>query len=405
MAEDLFSIDPGSLTPKSTVELLANRAAERIVISFPPSWQAGLALANIATAAASTITAAAVSGPLALGVAVVQLFNQVSQALNDWAASVKADIAEEWVSQLETLGESLAKAANGNILATYQPSTTLSLKRAQAYTGGSMKKLSQLKAQFRPGYVMGVKRGAYSDYIVSTVPILVFGGCPLTGTIRQSIYTDKPQSWIPPTGTLCDKAYGWDGHAWRWAGLADYSDVSIPGFKWASTAAELKNAVASPPVRQSIKVAPGLAPQWGAYGDTQPVSQSLAAYSTAMLGSPPKDLDAVCAYLQKAHEIWPNFDAAYQTPILDILWAREDLARRGEKGLKPRGDAWAGPFWQAVGLPEPSAQKGGGKFPGMFGEGKKLANKPSGGGGGGGGGLLLVAAGAAGLVLLRRKRR
>lgn len=347
MPESLFSVEPGSLSPAATVELLGARAAERLIVSFPPSWQAGLALSQIALAAGGAITAAAASGPLAIGVAVVQAFKSLNSAVNDWAAQLKADVAADWTDKLNTLGSSLAQSANGRCLALYQPADTLTLKRAQAFTGDGAK-LEALISQFRAGYVHGVKRPFRSDYIAAVVPVLTFTGRPLGLYIRESIYADAPESGIGPLSA----ENGWEGdNTWLPLGLGKW-DAQIAGFAWATTAAELANAHGCPPVRMRILVAPGLAPAWGPYGNLLPVPETLAAYSSALLGAPPPDLDRVASAVAYANKWGLN---PQSTPILDLLWAREDLARRGKGGHSPRGDAWAGPFWQLVGLPDPAS--------------------------------------------------
>ena len=399
---EIWETEPGSLTVASVQDMLGDKIANRLVAVLPTEYAVGIEIAQLTAAAAAAIGAAAASGPLAIGAAVVALFKSIDSTLESWAGAVKAEIATTWTKAIDQLSLNLTTSAGGNILTYYQPADVQTLKRAQAFTSkkkGKIHKLETLVQQFKPGYVIGVKRPAMSDYIAATVPVLIFTGHPFGDFIRESIYSNNPKATIGPLSS----ANGWE-NANQWYPLGLVKWTGAPLKQWAITASQLVNAHGCPPLRKRILVAPGLCPQWGPYGEEQPFSPRMAAYAAGLYGAPPPDLDKVTNLVAQASKMW-GLDPL-GTGILELRWAREDLARRGNaKAGKPLGDKWPGPFGALVGLePEPDtsdgedAPKGGGGFGGMVG------GISSGEAAGGGAGLLL-AGGLAAAFLMKKRRR
>ena len=392
---------PGKLTVATVQEMLGDRLANRVVAALPANYQAGIDLAKVTKGVVTAITASVGGGPLAVVGAVYAGLQQVDAALSAYAAVIQEQIDKAWLSALDRLSQDLCKQANGKILTTYQPADTLTWKRAQAFTSskkGKIGKVETLVKQFRPGYAMGVKRPARSDYCVSTVPILVYRGGVFGSNVRASIYSDNPSGYLGTVGDDWGKA-----NIWAPMGLVPWDGGPLRD--WVELSTELKNAKGSPPIRQKIQVAPGLAPHWGPYGEEQPLSSRMAAYAAAMYSNPPPDLDFVAQKIASYYSQYGQVDPR-ETGVLELLWAREDLARRGDpRAGAPRGDAWPGPFMSYVYGPnydDVDTSDGEDSPPGLG--GPMAPGKKATGGNGGGGGALLVAGGLAALLIKKRRR-
>lgn len=395
----LWDHEPGAGLPGLAVDILAQRYGDRLITAFPADVQGAIALQKVVSAAVSAITAAAAGGPLVIAGAVVAAFQAIDGALASWGEAKKAEIMDAWRSALSKLGTGLTSAARvqGTVLTTYQPADNLSLKRAQAFTAGNKKHgyttLGELVSQFRPGYVVGVKRAGRSDYIAATVPVLIFTGHPLGTYIPPSIYEPK-SSAIGPLGD----EWGTD-NVWRPLGM--YRGAGREFRQWLELISDLIGANGCPPIRQRTTVAPGLGGSWGPRGESLPMDATIAAYAASLLGRPPPDLDFV-AERAAAAGLDPQ-----ALGILDLLWSREDLRRRGKAPGAPLGDAWAGPWApDAQGSePEPDPGPAG---PGLGGGVGRIGEAASGGGGGGDAlGVAAAAAAAIGLgaLVLRKRRR
>jgi hypothetical protein len=134
----------------------------------------------------------------------------------------------------------------------------------------------------------------------------------------------------------------------------------------------------------------------------------MAQYAASMYSNPPPDLDFVAQKIAWYYETYKQVDPR-ETGVLELLWAREDLARRGDpRAGAPKGDNWPGPFMSYVYGPsyddvdtsdaEDNPPKGGG-FGGMVGGIKSNASS------GGGAGLLLAGGLAAAFLMLKGRRR
>ena len=343
----IFLEEPGTLKFGAAQEMLGHEIATRVVQQLPKQVNAGIDIAKVAAGATSAIVASVGGGPLAVLGAVYAGAAAINGALNGFAEMLRKDIAKGWTNALEDLCSGLIRNADGRILAVYQPADIITLKRAQAYTSnkrkdGKIHKLETLVAQFRKGYVHGVKRTARSDYIAATVPVLVYGGGGTIGSrVPESFYAEDPFTSIGPVGD------DWGPYnTWRPLGISKHWK-GLPLPTWIAVAGEMKNARGCPPIRWKTLVAPGLCPHWGPRGGSLPFSATMSAYAAALMSRPPADLDFVA---DKISTYSANHTISIRSlGILDLLWAREDLARRGNPhGGTPRGDTWPGPFMELV---------------------------------------------------------
>lgn len=359
--------------------------AAMVSAALPPSVTAAIDVGKLASqqaaAIATGLAGAASAGPLAIAGATYQGLKVMGDLVRAWAELQAKDWRDQNASVIETVTQEVCTAAGGNIRAKYQPAESVTLERPRGYEGKGLKDkewtCAKMRAQYKQGWVACLGRPFKSAVLYTPIPVLVASGGAFDVQKPASVYGPSGPGVYPSKDLIPEE---WSEYRW-WGVRAEY-DVAQK-WQWIARVIDSADANPAPPVRTFTTVAPGLGATWGPQGQTLPLGRYQAAYWGGLLIRPPGDLDEVALALRES-QAYGLANAKRATEVL--LWAREDMRRRGLAPGKPQGEAWRDPLY--------------GKSAGGEGDGEKAGQGGSDGGGGGG---ILALMATVGILAMRKR--